>query len=94
MHFPQTVLFGEETGQAIFNYTGYHNGNNLKKLNCVFVFPQELDDQPELYKRVREVTHSDIHRGVMPDVEVSEKFEDFMKGEDTIYNAIYDYFSK
>ena len=28
----------------------------------------------------------------MPDVEVYENFEDFMKGEDTIYNAIYDYF--
>ena len=92
MYYPQVVLFGEETGQAIFNYTGYHNGNNLKKLNCHFVFPQQLDDQPELQKRAREVTHSDIHCGVLPDVEVYEKFEDFMKGEDTIYNAIYDYY--
>lgn len=92
MFYPQVVLFGEETGQAIFNYTGFNNGNNLKKLNCHFVFPQQLDDLPELQKRAREVTHSDIHCGVLPDVEVYEKFEDFMKGEDTIYNAIYDYF--
>ena len=46
-----------------------------------------------LYKRAAEVTHSDIHRGTLPDVEVYEKFEDFMKGEDTIYNAIYEYFN-
>ena len=94
MHYPQVILFGEETGQAIFNYTGYRKGNNLKKLNCQFVFPQQLDDQPELYKRAREVTHSDIHCGVLPDIQVYEKFEDFMNGEDTIYNAIYDYFRK
>ena len=72
----------------------YKKGNNLKKLNCHFVFPQQLDDQPELQKRAREVTHSDIHCGVLPDVEVYEKFEDFMKGEDTIYNKIYEYFNK
>jgi hypothetical protein len=94
MYYPQVVLFGEETGQAIFNYTGYHKGNNLKKLNCEFIFPQQTDDQPELQKRAREVTHSDIHCGVLPDVEVFEKYEDFMNGEDTIYNAIYDYFRK
>ena len=93
MYYPQVVVFGEETGQAIYNYTGYHNGNNLKKLNCQFIFPQQIDDQPELQKRAREVTHSDVHCGVLPDVEVYEKFEDFMKGEDTIYNAIYDYFN-
>ncbi len=94
MYYPQVVLFGEETGQAIFNYTGYHKGNNLKKLNCEFIFPQQTDDQPELQKRAREVTHSDIHCGVLPDVEVFEKYEDFMNGEDTIYNAIYNYFRK
>ena len=94
MQFPQVVLFGEETGQAIFNYTGYHKGNNLKKLNCQFIFPMQVDDQPELHKRAMEVTHSDIHCGVLPDVEVYEKYEDFMQGEDTIYNAIYDYFGK
>ena len=78
----------------MFNYTDIDINNNRKKLNCHFNFPHILDTEiPELYKRAEEVTHSDIHRGTLPDVEVYEKFEDFMKGEDTIYNAIYDYFN-
>ena len=64
----------------------------MKTLQCEFIFPQAVDTANEyLIKRAEEVTHSDIHRGTMPDVEVSENFEDFMKGEDTIYNAIYEY---
>lgn len=93
MFFPKTVIFGEETGQAIYNYTDIYFSNILKTLQCEFIFPQGLDTANEyLIKRAREVTHSDIHRGTLPDVEVYENFEDFMKGEDTIYNAIYDYF--
>lgn len=94
-NYPQVKIFGEETGQAVFNYTDIDINNNRKKLNCHFNFPHILDTEiPELYKRAEEVTHSDIHRGTLPDVEVYEKFEDFMNGEDTIYNAIYDYFDK
>ena len=94
-NYPQVKIFGEETGQAVFNYTNRPPINKLKALNCNFAFPKELDTEvPELYKRAEEVTHSDIHHGTLPDVEVYEKFEDFMKGEDTIYNAIYDYFNK
>ena len=94
MYFPKTVIFGEETGQAIFNYTDIYYSNILKTLQCDFMFPQAVDNANEyLIKRAEEVTHSDIHRGTMPDVEVSESFEDFIKGEDTIYNAIYDYFN-
>ena len=93
MFFPKTVIFGEETGQAIFNYTDIYFSNIMKNLQCEFIFPQAVDTFNEyLIKRAKEVTHSDIHRGTLPDVEVSENFEDFMKGEDTIYNAIYDYF--
>ena len=92
-NFPHVKIFGEETGQAVFNYTNVPIINKLKKLNCNFNFPKQLDEVPELYKRAAEVTHSDVHRGTLPDVEVYEKFEDFMKGEDTIYNAIYDYFN-
>ena len=66
----------------------------MKTLQCEFIFPQPIDTANEyLIKRAKEVTHSDIHRGTMPDVEVSASFEDFMKGEDTIYNTIYDYFN-
>lgn len=93
-NYPQAKIFGEETGQAVFNYTNRPLVNKLKAINCDFAFPKQIDeDVPELYKRAREVTHSDVHRGTLPDVEVYEKFEDFMKGEDTIYNAIYEYFN-
>lgn len=93
-NFPEVRIFGEETGQAVFNYTGVHFNNNLKKLNCSFSFPHQIEDTPELDKRALNVTHSDIHQGTIPDVEVKESFEAFMKGEDSIYNAIYDYFLK
>ena len=94
MYFPETVIFGEETGQAIFNYTDVYYSNILKNLQCDFMFPQAVDTMNEyLIKRAEEVTHSDLHRGTMPDVEVSENFDDFMNGEDAIYKAIYDYFN-
>ncbi|BDC93991.1 hypothetical protein [Treponema bryantii] len=94
-NYPDVKIFGEETGEAVFNYTNRPLTNKLNALNCDFAFPKQLDeDVPELYKRAREVTHSDVHRGTLPDVEVFEKFEDFMNGEDTIYNAIYEYFQK
>ncbi len=86
---PNAKIFGEETGQAIFNYTGTAN-EELKSMNCKFYFPRFLDEispLPELKKRT-----ASYYNGVMPDVEVYEKYEDFMKGEDTIYNAIYEYF--
>ena len=86
--FPKTVIFGEETGQAVFNYT-YVMPYALRKLNCQFIFPQVLDDNPVLRVRAQ-----DIYRGTMPDVEVHERYEDYMNGEDTIYNAIYEYFQK
>ena len=92
--FPKAVIFGEETGEAVFNYTDVYFSNNLKTLQCDFFFPQAVDTQNErLMKRAAEVTHSSIYRGTMPDVEVHEKFEDFMNGEDTIYNAVYAYFN-
>ncbi len=86
--FPKAVIFGEETGQAVFNYT-YVLPYALRKLNCQFMFPQAIDDNPVLQVRAK-----DIYRGTMPDVEVHERYEDFIKGEDSIYNAIYEYFNK
>ena len=91
--FPQIVIFGEETGEAVFNYTDVPYSNVLKYLQCNFAFPNQIDDHvDELYKRAEEVTHSDIHRGTMPDVEVYAAFEDWLNGEDTIYNIIFEYF--
>ncbi len=92
--FPKAVVFGEETGQAIFNYTDVPYSNVLKYLQCNFAFPNQIDDHVEtLYKRAEEITHSDIHRGTIPDVETWEVFEDWLNGEDTIYNTIYNYFN-
>ena len=85
--FPNATVFGEETGEAVFNYTmvmPYY----LHNLQCNFVFPQIVDDLPVLRARAK-----DIYRGTMPDVELKESFEDFMNGQDTIYNAIYEYYN-
>ena len=92
-NYPQVKLFGEETGQAVFNYTWVSPNNLLKKLNCYFTYPTILDDVPELYKRAQEVTHTDIHCGTFPDVTAYESYEEWLHGEDGIYNAIYDYYS-
>lgn len=86
--YPDVILFGEETGQAVFNYS-YVIPNKLKNLNCIFSCPKVFDIAPQLEKR-----SNDIHRGTMPDVEVMEDFKGFIKGEDSIYKAIYEYFRK
>lgn len=88
---PDAKIFGEETGQAIHNYTGIIN-EELKGLKCKFWFPLFLDEISPL-TLIKDRT-DEYYRGIMPDVEVQESFEDFMKGEDSIYNAIYDYFNK
>jgi hypothetical protein len=84
--FPNIKLFGEETGQAIFNYTSVPI-QTKPRLNCTFSCPLEIDSLPMMEKR-----STDIHRGIMPDVEVMCSYEDLMKGEDTIYKAISKYF--
>ncbi len=88
---PDAKIFGEETGQAIYNYTGVRK-EELKALNCKFGFPAFLDELTPL-TTIKERT-DEYYRGIMPDVEVQESFEDFMQGEDSIYNAVYAYFNK
>ena len=85
--FPEATVFGEETGEAVFNYTMVMP-YELHNLSCEFIFPQIIDNLPVLKARAK-----DIYRGTMPDVEVKESFEDFMNGQDTIYNAIYAYYN-
>ena len=87
---PDAKIFGEETGQAIHNYTGLVF-DELKALKCKFCFPAFLDEITPL-TLIKERT-DEYYRGIMPDVEVQESFEDFMNGEDSIYNAIYKYFA-
>lgn len=85
--FPNIVLFGEETGEAILNYTGV-NFQSMPRINCTFSCPREKDSLPALEKRA-----TDITRGALPDVEVMCTFEDIMQGVDTIYKTIYEYFN-
>ena len=88
--FPDAKIFGEETGEAIYNYTGVLT-EELKSLKCNIVFPMFLDEISPLTK-LKERS-ADQYHGVMPDIEVHENFDDFINGEDSIYNAIYDYFN-
>ena len=85
--YPNVKIFGEETGQAVFNYTGL-KFLNLKYLNIQIAWPGFVDEVPELYARAK-----DIHRGTFPDVEVGETSEGYLNGEDSIYKAIYEYFN-
>ncbi|MBP5451450.1 MAG: hypothetical protein J6Y16_04350 [Treponema sp.] len=87
---PDTKIFGEETGQAIYNYTGVAN-EELKAMKSKIIFPMYLDELSPLTNLKKRTT--EYYRGIMPDVQVFESFEDFSKGEDAIYNAIYDYFN-
>ncbi len=88
--FPDAKIFGEETGEAIYNYTGIRN-EELKALKCKIIFPMYLDEISPLTNLKKRT--SEYYRGIMPDVEVQENFDDFINGEDSIYNAIYDYFN-
>jgi len=88
MHYPHAKLFGEETGEAVFNYTSVQENYVLKKLNIRFCWPGVVDEVPQLYARAK-----DIHRGTFPDVEIGETYEGYVKGEDSIYKAIYEYYN-
>lgn len=85
--YPHAKIFGEETGQAVFNFTGVYK-TTLKKLNIEYCWPGFIAEVPELYAR-----SMDIHRGTLPDVEVGETIEGYINGEDSIYKAIYDYYN-
>ncbi len=85
-YFPHAKIFGEETGQAVFNYTNVIP-LELDNLKCDFSCPRAKDNIPVLRERCE-----DIHRGVMPDFEVHEDFREFQKGNDAIYDAIYNFF--
>lgn len=84
--FPNATLFGEETGQAVLNYTSVFS-KRYSVLNCDISFPSLISDVPALYERAE-----DIYRGTMPDVQVYETFEDFSNGEDSVYKVIEEYY--
>lgn len=84
--FPNITFFGEESGQAIFNYTDVLP-ESLPNLKCRVIFPRGVEPMEALENRA-----TDIHRGIMPDVEVYETFDDLKNGIDTVYEAIYEYY--
>lgn len=84
--FPDIKIFGEESGQAISNYTMVIP-ETLKRLNANFIFPFEKDSMPALEQRAQDVT-----RGIIPDIEVKNTFDDFMNGRDAVYEAISQYY--
>lgn len=80
--FDEVFIYGEETGQAITNYTEIKE-IDLPALNCTMVIPTVEDYVPEIKKR-----YSDLERGIIPDIEVYQTYEDYLNGIDTIYKAI------
>jgi len=85
-YLDKVIFFGEETGQAVKNYTNV-NTIELNNLHCKFYFPNVLDSVPQLEKRSK-----DISKGTQPDVYLSEDFVTYKKGEDSIYNGIKEYY--
>lgn len=85
--FPEAVLFGEESGQAIDNYT-YTHPYDLKHLKCMFCYPSAVDDTPTLHERFE-----DTSRGVIPDVQVLEDYNILLTGKDAVYLEIEQYFN-
>lgn len=85
--FPDLKFFGEETGQRIFHYTQV-TPETLPNLKCNIIFPRVTEGLDNVAKRA-----TDLTRGIMPDVEVHQTFDDFINGQDTIYKAIWDYYN-
>lgn len=80
--FPDTKLYGEETGLAIHNYTSV-NKYTLKNTGCNIGITRHED-----YVRVLDDRQKDLTRGVIPDVEVAMSFEDYIKGIDSVYQKV------
>ena len=80
--FDEVFIYGEETGQAINNYTEV-NMIDVPALNCGMSVPTVKDYLPELEKR-----YEDLERGIIPDEEIYQTYEDYLKGVDTIYEFI------
>lgn len=77
-------LYGEETGQAIHNYTKV-GGYELSSLPWELWVPIAKD-----YEKMIVEKYGDVVKGVTPDVSVDETYEDYMNGIDTVYQRIID----
>ena len=77
--FDDVTLYGEETGLAVHNYTSIietpleHTGGSIWT-------PEHLD-----YCYVIDKRAEDTSKGVLPDVEISQSYENFLLGIDDVY---------
>lgn len=78
--FDNVILYGEETGQAVYNYTG-RKSIILDNTKCEIDIADHEDHSLVIAQRA-----TNINQGVIPDVEVLQSFENFEKGIDDIYN--------
>ena len=79
-YFDDVTLYGEETGLAIHNYTEKIT-IELKNTGYLLDITDHKDDNAVIDKRT-----DNVNKGVLPDVEVSQSYEDFINGVDTVYN--------
>lgn len=76
------VLYGGETGLAVHNYTDV-GLVYLEKTGYVLQIVKHADYSEAIDKRAE-----DLSRGVMPDVEVMQTFEDYVNGIDDVYEKV------
>lgn len=80
------LLYGEETGLSVHNYTKVKT-TILEQTECELKTTQQEDFSYALIDRAE-----DTSRGVLPDVEIIQTFDDYMLGIDDVYlNAVKKY---
>lgn len=77
--FDDVTLYGEETGLAIHNYTDVSGSILPNTGNIVGIV-----DHEDWFGAINERA-SDLSRGVMPDVEVMQNYDDYVNGIDDVY---------
>lgn len=77
--FQDVTLYGEETGQAIHNFTAC-DVVELENTGSELVIPRHQD-----YCHVIDKRGGELYAGVVPDVEIQQTFEAFLNGLDEVY---------
>lgn len=77
--FDDVTLYGEETGLAIHNYTQV-SGSILPNTGNIVGIVEHEAWFGAINKRA-----TDLSRGVMPDIEVIQEYDDYVKGIDNVY---------
>ena len=77
--FSDVTLYGEETGQAVHNYT-FIKLVTLPNTHSELWITQHKDFSYVLINRAE-----DVSMGVLPDVEVIQSFSNYINGIDDVY---------